>query len=75
MNETTFRIRPCSKRELAKRYFPDTKRPESAVANLRNLIRRNPRLLADLKEAHYRPHDKGFTPRQAALIVECFGEP
>lgn len=75
MNETTFRIRPCSKRELAGLYFPSTKNPASAVANLRNLIRRNPRLVAGLKEAGYRPHDRIFTPRQVALVVQCFGEP
>lgn len=29
MNETNFRIRPYSKRELAKLYFPDTINEES----------------------------------------------
>ena len=40
MNDFHFRIRPYSKRELARLYFPDTANDESAVANLRNLIRR-----------------------------------
>lgn len=42
MNETTFKIRPYTKRELAGLYFPFTKNEESAVANLRNLMKRNP---------------------------------
>ena len=50
MNETNFRIRPYSKRELAKLYFPDTINEESAIANLRNLMKHNPDLLAELKE-------------------------
>ena len=35
MNETTFRIRPYSKRELARLYFPETANIDSAVSNLR----------------------------------------
>ena len=34
MNETSFRIRPYSKRELAELYFPETGNARSAVANL-----------------------------------------
>lgn len=41
MNETTFRIRPYSKRELARLYFPKTANIDSAVSNLRLWIRRN----------------------------------
>ena len=33
MNETTFRIRPYSKRELARLYFPKTANIDSAVSN------------------------------------------
>lgn len=44
MNEPNFRIRPYSKRELAKLYFPDTNNEESAIANLRNLMKHNPDL-------------------------------
>lgn len=50
MNETNFRIRPYSKRELAKLYFPDTINEESAIANLRNLMKHNPDLIAELKK-------------------------
>lgn len=75
MNEPTFRLRPYSKRELAKLYFPFTKREESAVKNLGNLIRRNPGLLKELAEACYRPRDKIFTSRQVRVIVSYLGEP
>lgn len=75
MNDKTFRIRPYSKRELAKLYFPDTLHEDSAVANLRNLMKRNPELLSELEKAHYRTHDKVFTPRQVSVIVHFLGEP
>lgn len=75
MNETVFRIRPYSKRELAKLYFPDTSNADTAVANLRNLMRHNPDLLAELEATHYRLHDKVLTPRQVGIIVHYLGEP
>lgn len=75
MNEMRFRIRPYSKRELAKLYFPDTANGETAVANLRNLMRRNPDLLSELVNARYKVHDKTFTPKQVGIIVGYLGEP
>ena len=75
MNETNFRIRPYSKRELAKLYFPDTINEESAIANLRNLMKHNPDLLAELKETYYKTHNRTFTPRQIGIIVQYIGEP
>ena len=66
MNETTFRIRPYSKRELARLYFPETVHADSAVANLRNQIRRIPNLVRDLAE---------FTPKQVGILVRYLGEP
>lgn len=75
MNETTFRIRPYSKRELAKLYFPETANAESAVANLRNLMNRNPELKDELVEVRYKAHDKVFTPKQVSIIVRYLGEP
>ncbi|MDD2954462.1 MAG: DUF4248 domain-containing protein [Parabacteroides sp.] len=75
MNEPNFRIRPYSKRELAKLYFPDTVNEESAIANLRNLIKHNPDLLAELKGAHYKTHNKIFTPKQIGIIAQYLGEP
>lgn len=75
MNKTTFRIRPYSKRELAKLYFPETANAESAVANLRNLMNRNPELKDELTEVRYKAHDKVFTPKQVSIIVRYLGEP
>ena len=75
MNETNFRIRPSSKRELAKLYFPYTINEESAIANLRNLMKHNPDLLAELKKAYYKTHNRTFTPRQIGIIVQYLGEP
>lgn len=75
MAETSFRVRPYSKRELAQLYFPDTKRIDTAVTNLRHLMQRNPFLMEELREAGYRPHDKSFTPRQVRILVSYLGEP
>ena len=75
MNDFHFRIRPYSKRELARLYFPDTVNDESAVANLRNLIRRVIGLGEELKEAGYKPYDKIFTPKQVGILVRYLGEP
>ena len=75
MNETTFRIRPYSKRELARLYFPETVHADSAVANLRNQIRRIPDLVRELAEANYRTHEKVFKPKQVGILVRYLGEP
>ncbi len=70
-----FRIRACSKRELAALYFPETVDPNVAVANLRYLFHRNPELRKALAEAHYHPRDRMLTPLQVRAIVEFLGEP
>lgn len=75
MNETAFRIRPYSKRELARLYFPETANINSAVSNLRLWMRRNAEMLEKLHEAGYRTHGKIFTPKQVRILVETFGEP
>ena len=75
MNEVQFRIRPYTKRELAKLYFPTTLNEETAVANLRNLMKRNPSLLAELANVRYNTHDKIFTPKQVGIIFDYLGEP
>ena len=75
MNNTNFGIRPYSKRELARLYFPDTVNEESAIANLRNLMKHNPHLIAELKGAYYKTYNKTFTPRQIGIIVQYLGEP
>ena len=41
MNNTNFRIRPYSKGS-GEALFPDTVNEESAIANLRNLMKHNP---------------------------------
>ena len=56
MNETTFRIRPYSKRELARLYFPETANIDSAVSNLRLWILRNSEVMEKLHAAGYRIH-------------------
>ena len=75
MNETTFRIRPYSKRELARLYFPKTANIDSAVSNLRLWIRRNSEVMENPHAAGYRTHNKIFTPKQVRIMVETFGEP
>lgn len=75
MTTSTFKMRPYSKKELAALYFPDTAQSATAVANLRNLMRRNPALLDELTEALYKPRDKIFTPRQVRIIIRYLGEP
>lgn len=75
MNEPAFKIRPYTKRELACLYFPFTENEETAVANLRNLMKRNPELANELESALYRTHSKVFTPLQVRIIVRYLGEP
>ena len=75
MTEMDFRIRPYTKRELATLYFPMTANPETAVANLRNLMRRNETLMQELAETGYSARDKTFTPLQVGIIVRFLGEP
>ena len=75
MNETTFRIRPYSKRELARLYFPETANIDSAVSNLPLWILRNSEVMEKLHAAGYRIHSKIFTPKQVRILVETFGEP
>ena len=75
MNEPTFRIDPYPKRELARLYFPFTENADTAVANLRKLMKRNPELMSELAAARYKPHAKVLTPRQVKIIVHYLGEP
>ena len=48
---------------------------QSAIANLRNLMKHNPHLIAELKGAYYKTYNKTFTPRQIGFIVQYLGEP
>lgn len=70
-----FRLRPYSKRELAALYFPLTKRPSAAVANLRNMIKGCKELVDELQKCRYRSHCRMLTRRQVAVIVDFLGEP
>ena len=56
MNETTFRIRPYSKRELARLYFPETANIDSAVSNLRLWILRNSEVMEKLHDLYFLFH-------------------
>jgi len=75
METTEFRIRPYSKKELAALYFPSTKNSSTAVANLRNLLMRNPSLMRELREAGYRPTQRYLTAKWVRIIVRYLGEP
>ena len=75
MATSNFKIRPYTKKELAALYFPSTAQSSTQVANLRNLMQRNPALHEELKEALYKPRDKIFTPRQISIIIRYLGEP
>lgn len=75
MMNDTFRIRPYSKRELAKLYFPETANTDSAVANLRHWLNRNAEVMEKLRATGYRTYSKMFTPKQVRILVETFGEP
>lgn len=75
MDERAFRIRPYSKSELARKYFPETIRTKTAVANLRNLMMRNDMMMRELTAAGYRSHNRMLTPLQVGIMVYYLGEP
>lgn len=75
MDEPIFRIRPYTKRELARLYFPDTPKVKTAVTNLRRWMGQNAGMMERLCEAGYLPGNRIFSPRQVRIIVEAFGEP
>ncbi len=75
MDEQIFRIRPYTKRELARLYFPDTPKIKTAVTNLRRWMGQNAGMMERLSEAGYLPGNRIFSPRQVRIIVEAFGEP
>lgn len=63
-----------SKKELALMYFPYST-PHVAVNHLMAWINQDPPLLQALAETGYQKTNKFFTPRQARLILEEFGQP
>lgn len=75
MDVLYFQVRPYAKCELAAMYFPASPNDAAAVANLRNLIKRNPELQEALRKASYRTYDKSFTAEQVRILVRYIGEP
>ncbi len=69
-----FRVRAYGRTELAQCYLPHLT-AEAAYIKLMSWINRYPNLMTRLLENGYRLHQRTFTPRQVALIVEALGEP
>lgn len=67
-------IRYYTKQEIALLYFPESS-PEVANAHLRRWIQKRTPLYRKLLEVGYRKSDKGFFPRQVAIIFDFLGEP
>ena len=72
--ETTFKVRPMSKMELAMLYAP-TLTPQGAVTRLMEWIRHNPELTESLFRSGYRKSQKLFTSLQVRYIIDYLGEP
>lgn len=72
--ETTFKVRPMSKMELAMLYAP-TLTPQGAVNRLMEWIRHNPELTESLLRSGYRKSQKLFTSLQVRYIIDYLGEP
>ncbi len=69
-----FRFRAYGRTELAQAYNPHLS-PGAAWQKLSLWIRLYPELTERLKAIGYSPHQRVFTPRQVAMIVEALGEP
>ncbi len=74
MNEETFKVRAYGFGELAQLYFPNLSK-RSASAQLRNWIKENPRLIAELLAVGFCFGKKILTPMLVKIIVDLFGEP
>ncbi len=70
----TFRLRAYGRTELAQAYNPHLS-PGAAWQKLSMWIHLYPELTERLKAIGYSPHQRVFTPRQVAMIVEALGEP
>ena len=68
------RMRPYTKQELARLYFPDIP-SHTAVNRLMRWINRCEPLREAIGETGYQPRNRLFTPRQTALICRFLGEP
>lgn len=67
-------IRSWGVGQFAQLYFPEAT-PSSAYSQLKRWISYEPGLKEKLREAGWRPFRKMYTPKQVAILVECFGEP
>ncbi len=74
MNEEQFKVRAYGFGELAQLYFPNLSK-RSASAQLRNWIKENPRLIAELQAVGFYFGKKILTPMLVKIIVDLFGEP
>lgn len=71
---TPFSFRAYGRTELAQVYCPQLS-PGAAWQKLSLWIHLYPELTERLKAIGYSPHQRVFTPRQVAMIVEALGEP
>lgn len=69
-----FRLRAYGRTELAQAYNPHLS-PGAAWQKLSLWINLYPSLSEQLSAIGYTPHQRVFTPRQVAMIVEALGEP
>ena len=70
----TFRLRAYGRTELAQAYNSHLS-SGAAWQKLSLWIHLYPDLTERLKAIGYSPHQRVFTPRQVAMIVEALGEP
>ena len=67
--ETTFRIRPYGRMELAQAYLP------AMTPKLQHWIAIYPGLADRLHDMGYRPTERLYSPAMVRAIVEALGEP
>ncbi len=72
--ETSFKIRPYGRMELAQAYLPDMS-PKAAHRKLQHWIAVYPGLPGRLLALGYRPGERLYTPAMVRAIVESLGEP
>lgn len=75
MNNKEFVLRPYSKSQLAKKYFPEAKTSHVAVNRLMGWIERNKVLMDNLVACGYEKRMRILSRRMVTLIVEYLGEP
>lgn len=73
-DETRFRIKTYTKKELACLYCPDIT-ARCAIRTLTRWIKHNRELYAELLLTGYHPRVRTFMPRQVGIIVRYLDEP